>query len=120
MFNEQNMTNSFLKRIFTKPPLLFPMVALFHMGILVYNIYIYAAEPLWIQLLWLLLYTVSWIFVCDLRRWASVVYMGLTTLNLLLRFILESPTDLSNFTDAMFPADVLFTFFLMFYFKKFE
>ena len=114
------MTHNFLKRIFTKPPILFPMVALFHVGVLGYNIYIYSTEPLLIQLIWLLLYTVSWIFVCDLKRWASIMYMALTTLNLLLRFVLKSPIEASNFTDALFPADILFTFFVMYYFKKFD
>jgi hypothetical protein len=114
------MKENFLKRITSKPPILFPMVALFHVGLLLYNIYTFADEPLWTQMFWLLSFTISWIFVCDMKQWAAMVYIGLTTLNLMLRFFLKSEISLSNYTDALFPADVLFTFFLMFYFKRFD
>jgi hypothetical protein len=72
------------------------------------------------QPLLMLCYTVSWIFICDMKRWAALVYIALTTINLMLRFLVKSPVILNDLTDVLFPADVLFSFFLMFYFRQFE
>jgi hypothetical protein len=113
----------FLKRIIKKPPVLFPLVALFHIGFLLYSIYDYSSEPMgkiWVQPLWLLCFTASWLFVCDMKKWAAVAYIVLTALNLVLRFVLKSPMDIVYFTDALFPADVLFSFFIFFYLRQFE
>jgi len=111
-------------RFIKKPPVLFPLVALFHIVMLGYSIWNYHTEPFpsigWVQPLWMLCYTISWIFVCDMKRWAMYVYMGLTTLNLILRVYVTSPTLRSDFTDTLFPLDILFTFFLMVYYKRFE
>ncbi|MCD6062244.1 MAG: hypothetical protein K0R82_155 [Flavipsychrobacter sp.] len=104
--------------------MLFPLVALFHIGLLLYSIYDYSSEPfgsaIWVQPLWLLAYAISWLFICDMKKLAAYSYIGLTALNLILRFVLKSPTDLAYFTDALFPADILFTFFVLYYFKSFE
>ncbi|WP_276133539.1 hypothetical protein [Polluticoccus soli] len=115
---------SFIQRFIKKPPVLFPLVALFHIGLLLYSIYDYSSEPLsspiWLQPIWLLAYAVSWLFICDMRKWAAYAYLGLTALNLILHFALKSPTDLAYFTDALFPVDILFSFFVLFYFRYFE
>ncbi len=104
--------------------MVFPLVALFHVGMLVYTVVQFTGEPfpsaIWVQPLWWLAYTVSWIFVCDMKRWAALVYIALTTLNLILRFVVKDTIWLNDFTDALFPADVLFTFFVMFYFRRFD
>ena len=118
------MEQSFIKRIWQKPPVLFPWVALFHVVMLCYSIWNFSSEPFpsigWMQPFIMLLYTVSWIFACDLKRWAALVYIALTTLNLVLRFMLTSQHDLAVYTDVLFPIDILFTFFVMFYFKRFD
>src|SRR5690242_18532794 len=89
-----NMNDSFFKRIFKKPPILFPLVALFHIAMLLFSIWNYSTEPFlsiaWVQPLWMLLYSLSWLFVCDMKRWAAYVYIALTTLNLMLRMALKS------------------------------
>lgn len=114
----------FYKRIWQKPPILFPLVALFHVALLLYMVYDTIADPVggWIlmQPVIMLLYTVFWLFACDMKKWAAIGYILLTTANLALRFVLKDPSALNNFTDTLFPADALFTFFLMFYFKRFE
>jgi len=119
------MSTSFIKRLWSKPPQLFPLVALFHIGILLFYLYSdLIIEPvtsgLWIQPVYMLLYTVSWIFICDMKRWAAYAYIALTTLNLLLRFFVKDRFIIDAFTDVLFPADMLFTFFVMFYFKRFD
>ena len=114
----------FIKRIIKKPPILFPLVALFHIVLLGKSLWDYHAEPfpsaIWVQPLWMLAYTVSWLFVCDMKKPAALIYIALTTLNLTLRYMLTSSTALSNFTDTLFPADALFTFFVFFYYRQFD
>ncbi len=118
------MSVPFYKRMWQKPPVVFPWIALFHAGFLLYLLYDSIADPvgglILFQPLIMLLYTVAWLFVCDMKRWAAISYIAITTLNLLLRFALTDTMDKVYFTDTIFPADVLFTFFVMFYFKKFE
>ena len=118
------MSQSFIKRIWSKPPQLFPLAALFHIAMFLLSVYNYKGDPfpsaMWAQPLYLLLFTVSWIFICDLKLWAAYTYIALTTLNLILRFFLKDISDLDAYTDALFPADILFTFFVMFHFKKFD
>ncbi|MEZ5016916.1 MAG: hypothetical protein R2800_07675 [Flavipsychrobacter sp.] len=117
------MNQSFIKRVWQKPPVLFPFVLVFHVLMLAFSTYTFSSEPFpsagWIQPLWMLLYTISWLFVCDLKRWAAFVYLGLTTLNLMLRFVWADDNSLALYIDTLFPIDVLFTFFVMFYYKKF-
>lgn len=98
---------------------MFPLVALFHLIIL--GIEAFTFEPLlWAQLVWKLLYTISWLFICDLKKWAGFAYIALTTANLFMRWLMTNPSMVNNYTDALFPADVAFTLFVIFYFKKFE
>jgi hypothetical protein len=117
------MRQSFIKRIWQKPPVLFPWVALFHIVMMLFSIWNYRTEPIlslaWVQPLWIVLYTITWVFVCDMKKWAALVYIGLTTLNLFLRFWLSEQYK-NDLTDTLFPLDVLFTFFVMFYFKRFD
>lgn len=114
----------YYKRIWQKAPVVFPWIGIFHVVLLAYMLYSYITEPVtgWIlmQPVFMFLYTVFWLFVCDMKKWAGLAYLGLTSVNLALRFVLTDVAMRNNFTDTIFPADVLFTFFVMFYFKRFE
>ncbi len=118
------MEESFFKRIWQRPPVVFPLVALFHVVLFLYYVWIFRSEPFpsegWVVPGILLLYTISWVFVCDYRRWASFAYIGLTTISIVLRFTLADYTDRELYADTLFPADILFTFFIMFYYKRFK
>lgn len=113
----------FIKRFWQKPPLAFPLIALFHIGLLVYILYRDMTAPedaILGQTATMLLYTIAWLLVCDMRKWAVFVYMGLTTANLWARFVIDDTMIRNNFTDVIFPADVVFTFILLLYYKKFD
>lgn len=118
------MSQSFIKRLWSKPPQLFPLAALFHIAMLLLSVYNYHDEPfpsiMWVQPLYLLCFTIAWIFICDMKRWAAYAYTILTIINLILRLSLKDTSYINAFTDALFPADVLFTFFVILHFKKFE
>lgn len=103
---------------------MFPLVALFHLVMLVYSVWNYHTEPFpsvaWVQPLWMLCYTICWLIATGMKRWAAFAYIALVTLNLGLRFFMKSPTGLNNFTDALFPIDIIFAMILMAYIKRFH
>jgi hypothetical protein len=98
---------------------MFPLVALFHIIMLAYSIWNAHTEPLssiiWLQPLWMVAYTISWLFVCDLRRWAAYSYMILTAVNLTLFAV-----HITDYGSALFLMDIVFSFFILVYIKKFE
>lgn len=116
----------FLKRIFRRPPLVFPFVLLFHIVVLVFNIKPYILEGGLlaggglIALTWSLIYVILWIFICDMRKWAATAYMVFTAINLLLQFLLIKTPLWHDAGLTLFPVDVLMTVFLLFYYKRFE
>ena len=115
---------SIIKEFITKPPALFPWVGLFHILWFFIAIWNCHTEPFpsisWIQSLWMLGYMIFWVFSCGLYRWAAIGYIAVTTLNLALRLIITSHNDRLIYADALFPIDILFTFFILFFFKRFE
>ncbi|HEY9178696.1 MAG TPA: hypothetical protein VIN07_13450 [Flavipsychrobacter sp.] len=118
------MSAPFYKRIWQKPPIAFPWIAVGHVALLLYLVYDVLAGQIdgWllIQPLYILCYTIAWLFVCDMKKWAGYAYTGLTTLNLMLHLALTSEIDRTYFVSMIFPADVLFTFFVLFYYKKLD
>lgn len=119
------MSSSFFKRVWQKPPVLFPLVALFHIAVSLYLLWDAIADPVStlfiVQPVLMLIYTVVWIFVCDMKRWAALAYIGLVALNLVFLFLVPGDGMLKTyFTTSLFPSDVLFTFFVLFYYKRFE
>jgi len=117
------MEANFFSRIIRKPPFIFPWVALFHILMLLYAIWSNIFSPFpsvdWIQPLWLLGFTLTWLFACDLRKWAAFGYVGLAILNALLRFVFTSPSDRAIYTFSFFEVTFLFCFFILFYFRRF-
>lgn len=113
-----------VQRILQKPPVAFPLIALFHFvytGYLVYdNITEWVGAAMLVQPLYMLLYAIAWLFICDFRKWAVYAYTGLTMLNLALRYLLVSDVDKAYYTDVIFPADIVFSMLVFIYFKRFD
>jgi len=112
---------TFVRDLIKKPPQLFPLVALFHIAMLIYTVWNdISGSYEWIQILWVLGYTFFWLFICDMRKWAAIGYLILTVTDVILRFTLKSPTSLDLYVSDMFILDVLFSFFVLFYYKRFD
>jgi hypothetical protein len=115
-----------LRRIWDGLPVLFPLVALFHLLLLGYNVISFARQDLLDTIIAsgtcveLLLYTLLWVAVCDRWRWAAIGYIVLTAANLLLQFLNPPASNWRLVSDALFPFDVLMCFFLLFYYKRFR
>lgn len=116
------MSESLIKKWWNKPPALFPWVALFHLAITSHAIWLFVGEPLsaWLYPVSMVFYTVLWFFVCSLKRWAALGYIALTSVNLLLHFMLVKEGVWYTFSGAMFPMDLLFSFFLLVFYKRFS
>lgn len=120
------LQQSFFRRMWTGLPILFPLVALFHIALLGYNVFSFAQQGVLDTAIAggtcveLLLYTVLWIAVCDRWRWAAIGYIILTAANLLLQFLNHAGSTWRLVSDALFPFDVLMCFFLLFFYKRFR
>jgi len=114
----------FFKDITHKLPLFFPLVALFHLFAFFYTFWNAHTEPfpsiVWLQTLWITAYTTSWIFICDKKRWAAWAYIGITSINIILILTVSSPGMRELVTNTIFPIDILFCFFILFYYKRFK
>lgn len=115
---------TFIGDVIRKPPVIFPWVALFHVVMLGYVIWLFHTDPLfspgWLQPLWLLGYTVCWIFICDLRRWGAYGYLLLTSANLLVYALSKDHLAREIYTSSLLLIDVGFCFFILFFFRRFR
>ncbi len=120
------MQDNFLKRIITKPPFLFPWIAGAHLLMVIYTIWLYHTEPFpsigWLQPLWALGFTISWLFVCDLKKWAAYTYLALTSADLLIYYFVKYPGGDNPYATILLLAYlvIFFSFLVLFFFKKFE
>ena len=109
--------------IVVRPPVLFPLVGLFHVLWLIWTLVTLRGEPFGIPELvkvsWMVSYTFFWIGACDMRKWAALGYMFITILNFALFFLLKSTYDKDIYTSTLFLLDGLFSFFLLIYYKRF-
>jgi len=113
----------FVTDIVRKPPILFPLVALAHVVWLLWTIWNDRSAPFggieWLQVLWLLGYTICWITASDFRKWGAIGYMLLTMVNITLFLTVKNYTNRDLYMSNMFLLDGVFSFFLLFYFKRF-
>ncbi len=107
-----------------KPPMLFPLVGLFHVVLTLYIIWSDHYLPFpgieWLGALWLLAYTVFWIAACDLRRWGALGYICLTIVDAAVYLAIYNHKLNQIYESPMLVIAALFSVFLLFYFKKFK
>ena len=117
-------SKEFLSDIVRKPPILFPLVGLFHVLLLIWLIVSDKGVPfpgiVWLGPLWMLGYTVFWIAACDMRRWGALGYILLTLLNATIYLAARNKMINRDYLSDMFLVDGLFSVFLLFYYKRFR
>ncbi len=114
---------TFLKDIITLPPVLFPCVALFHVLWLVWATVTCVQQPgqaTMLNALWMLGYTVAWFGVADQKKWGAFGYIGVTVVNIMIYLSFKNPLERDQYMSSIFLIDVLFCFFILFYFKRFR
>jgi hypothetical protein len=114
----------FATDIVRNPPMLFPLVGVFHIFWLLLTVWSDRHEPfpgiVWLEVLWMAGYTIFWIAVCDLRKWGANGYIFLTLLNASLYLAIRSGKLSRDYLSNMFLLDGLFSVFLVFYYKRFR
>jgi hypothetical protein len=111
---------TFLKDTIRKPPVVFPLIALFHIFCLIYVVYESLSTPLpyaLFQPVWLLAYTISWIAICDLRKWGGASYVIISCVNLGIYLMLRSPAD-RIYNSDLFLIDLIFCVVVIIFYKK--
>lgn len=120
--NHLSMQAGFFKRIWTQPPVAFPWVGVFHLFALIHALWIFLGDGFhpetWLYPLGLLIYTVAWIFICDLRKWAAYLYIGFTCLTLLLRITVRPFSIWADLSNVLFPANLIFCVLILIFFKR--
>jgi hypothetical protein len=121
----------FIRDIIKKAPKPFPYIAVFHvlMGLLV--LLINWGDPIEmfiVDILWIVAFTICWLYVCDLRKWAAIGYVLLTIINIVLYIspILRHQSEMatadwqSTYVSVMLVPGLLFSFFVLFFFRRFN
>jgi hypothetical protein len=97
-------------------------VALFHLFALCYTFWNVHSVPFpsleWLQMAWVSALFICWLLICDLNKWAGITYILLTALNISLYLGLKSYDDKVIYTNAFFPVDIVFSFFVLLFYKK--
>ncbi len=121
-------SNNILVRFFRSMPIFFPLIALFHLGQTAFESYNYLGDysvstVYWLRPLVLLLYTVLWIATCFRQRWGGIAYIALTIANVVLYLFGPDIVIKRAIGDLLFvpiPVNLLFSFLLLFYFRKMQ
>ena len=114
----------FFSDIITKPLILFPLVGLAHILWLLWIVWGNRHAPLngieWLQVLWMLGYTTFWIAACDYRKWGALGYIALMMLNAILFLSIKNINDRELYMSPIFLVDGIFSFILLFFYKRFR
>lgn len=118
------MPDTFLTRIIRRPPVFFPLVALFHIVMLLVTAWQFSEvldskEAITAISVWLI-YTICWLFICDMKKWAALTYVILSLIGVGLQFLTAKGGLWYDVGTVMFPFNLLMIVFLMFYYKRFE
>jgi hypothetical protein len=107
-----------------KPPVLFPLVGAFHIFWLLISVWIFRHQPFpglpWLEVVWMIGYTVFWLAACDLRKWGAIGYILLTLVNISIFLGVVQGKHWHEYNADLLFIDALFSFFLLFYFKRFQ
>jgi hypothetical protein len=120
----KQMKESILKQITTKPPIIFPLAALFQIIIAAYSIYSFLDIPFgqkdWLFPLSRTIFAILALAICGMRKWVALVYVALSLFSLVMIYWALPDSSLYIFAKGMFPFNLIISFFLLVQFKKFS
>lgn len=113
-----------LQSFFSKPPILFPLAALFHLVLLLMSAAILWPTPLnqpeWLSPLAHTGFTVAAFALCSMRKWAALVYVALSMLCLAMMYLSAADSTVRIFAQALFPLNLILSFFVLLFYKRFQ
>jgi hypothetical protein len=115
-------------RYFTVMPIFFPLIGLFLLGLSLFESWNYLADDSVFALyrfrpVVMLLYFVFWAAACLGRKWGALAFIILTILNVALYLFGPNILLKRAFGDLLFvpiPVNLVFSFLLLFYLRKFK
>lgn len=124
------MSDSLSYKLLRRPPILFPLVALFFVFMCAVEMYLFWGDTSIYKVYLLrpvvmMVYTVFWVGCCLLKKWGAVGFVTLSILQLCLILFLPEADD--HFKDAVvnnffskYPINLGLSFLLLFYFKRMD
>ncbi|MCC6186691.1 MAG: hypothetical protein IT256_06020 [Chitinophagaceae bacterium] len=111
--------------MFTKPPIIFPLVALFHLLMTLSAVYTLYPTPLqqidWARPISLLVFTILAFSLCFLKKWAAIGYIILSMTCLGLLYNYPNDDSIANIVGkSNFPLSLIFSLFILLLYKKFR
>lgn len=122
------MSPSFVYRLLRRPPVIFPLVALFLSALTALEAYQWLGDPsvfriYWFRPLILLAYTISWVGACLFKKWGAISFLALSVANVCLYLLTQDNIYKQAFGDILFspiPMNLFLSFLLLFYFKRMD
>ncbi len=65
-------------------------------------------------------YTIGWVGVADQKKWGAFAYIGVTVVNIVEYLTHRGKFGVDMYSSPLFLIDILFCFFILFYFKRFR
>lgn len=134
---------SVLKKYFTTAPVIFPLIGLFHLGLLAYESVMWLDADVsflyWFRPVLLAAYTLCWLGACFLRKRYATAYLILTIITVSFHYF--CPSSVNNFDGQGFwqmayikivllhgaisdillvplPVNILFSFIVLLYYRR--
>lgn len=118
------MQESFFKQIISKPPILFPLAALFHIiftALAITTLYpVPLSETEWLRPLAMLLFTFLSVGLCLMKKFIAILYVLLSITCLALYYYFPVYNAMHIFGISFFPFNLILSLFILLYFKRFE
>lgn len=104
--------------------MVFPLVALFHIILFVITLVTFVQQPALatgLNCLWMLGYTTFWLGTTAMRKWGAMGYVLVTAANVVTWYGLQSdPMRQGLYTSSIFLVDLIFSFFVIIYYRRFR
>lgn len=107
-----------ITRLITEPPVIFPLVALFHivcLGYVVISMADVLNSPIaWINISWTIAYTITWLSATALKKIGATIYILLTMIDLVLAYFAHS----LMYTSSLVIFSLIFSIIILVFYKK--
>lgn len=115
-----------LTRYFTELPIFFPLIGLFLLAMTLFEGMSFLGDSsvgheYWFRPAVMLLYFIFWSVACLGRKWGAIAFIVLTILNVAFQLFGPEMVWKHALGDLLFlpiPVNLLFSFLLLFYFRK--
>lgn len=112
-----------IKDFFTKPPVVFPLVALFHLLLLILSVVSLISAPATateIGAAWMLAYTLFWLAASTMRKWGAIGYILVTVADILTWYAVKDPHLRDFYNSSLFLISIVFSLFIVIYYRRFR